>query len=148
MIRYALAGLLLLLAACTSPNHAANLPGEAESKSFTAGGIEMYGKEGRLGFAPQGDSDLSRGGHFLLYFWGKPEELADTYSLVGEHVETGLRRELYPDWEVSRAHNPAGADAHSGAKFTLDEDGQHKGKWRLEIYMGEKFFDSIEVEAR
>ncbi|RCW39609.1 hypothetical protein [Paenibacillus prosopidis] len=146
MFKYILVGLIFLMTACTSPNKT-DESGWELSGTFEAGGIKMYGKEGRLGFVPQGNSNISKGGHFIIYFWGKPEELADTYTLIGEHKETGVKETLYPEWEVSRPENQVGADARSGAKFILDQEGNKKGKWRLEIYMGDKYFDSIVVEA-
>lgn len=139
--------LVIVVTACNSLDKPDNLSEWELSKTFEADGIEMYGKKGRLGFAPQGNSDISKGGHFVIYFWGKPEELADKYRLVGVHKESGVRETLYPDWKVSKSKNPAGADAQSGAKFILNQEGNKKGKWRLEVYMGDRYFDSIVVEA-
>lgn len=138
-----LMGVFFMLAGCTSQNNPDNEVDWDLSSTFEVGDMTLYGKEGRLGFQPHGNADISVGGHFSIYFWGKEEELADTYSLVGIHKESGARKTLYPDWEVSRSPNLAGADAGSGAKFVLDPEGNKKGKWRLEIYMGDKYFDSI-----
>jgi hypothetical protein len=138
---------IIMLAGCTTQNNTNN---EAEwelSGTFKVGDMTLHGKEGRLGFHPKGNSDITKGGHFFIYFWGKEEELANTYRLVGVHKETGTRVSLYPDWPVSRSPNVEGPDAQSGAKFAMDEDGNKKGKWRLEIYMGDKYFDSIVVET-
>lgn len=147
MVKYMLIGLLFLITACSTEDKNANQSDWELSGTFEAGGIKMYGKEGRLGFAPQGNSNISKGGHFIIYFWGKPEELASTYKLIGVHKETGTTQTLYPEWEVSKSESPVGANAQSGAKFTLDKDGNKKGKWRLEVYMGDRLFDSIVVEA-
>jgi hypothetical protein len=148
VFKYILVGLILfLMTACTSQSKPANPFDWELSKTFEANGIRMYGKEGRLGFVPQGNSDLSKGGHFIIYFWGKPEEIADTYRLIGVHKETGVVETLYPDWVVSNSENPVGADAQSGAKFILDKEGNKKGKWRLDVYLGDEYFESIVVEA-
>ncbi|RED51107.1 DUF4871 domain-containing protein [Cohnella lupini] len=139
MLKYLFLGLLFLITACTSQNKADN-----QTDWFEVGGVKLYGKEGRLGFEPKGEnSNISKGGHFFIYFWGKPEELADKYRLIGVHEETGTITTLYPDWEVSRSENKLGADAQSAAKFGFDK----KGTWRLEVYMGDNYFDSIVVEA-
>lgn len=138
---------LILLDGCTSQNNTNDEADWELSGTFEAGDMTLHGKEGRLGFHPQGNSDISKGGHFIIYFWGNKKELANTYKLIGVHKETGAKETLYPDWEVSSSANLAGADAQSGAKFILDQKGNKKGKWRLEIYMGDKYFDSIVVEA-
>jgi hypothetical protein len=69
--------------------------------------------------------------------------MANTYRLMGVHKETGTTQTLYPDWQVTKSENQFGADAQSGAKYTCDK----KGTWRLEVYMGDKYFDSIVVEV-
>ncbi|AJY76073.1 hypothetical protein [Paenibacillus beijingensis] len=147
MVKYLLIGLIFLLTACSAQDTTDNLPEWELSGTFEAGGVKMYGKKDRLGFVPQGNSDISKGGHFIIYFWGKQEELASTYKLIGVHKETGITQTLYPEWDVSRSKNPVGADAQSGAKFVLDKEGNKKGMWRLEVYMGDRYFDSIVVEA-
>ncbi|MGZ9584421.1 hypothetical protein [Paenibacillus marinisediminis] len=143
MIKYIILGLIFLITACTSQTTTENQSNWEISSTFEIDGVKVHGKKDRLIFAPQGESDISKGGHFLIYFWGKPDEIANTYSLIGIHKDTGTKKELYPNWEVSRAENKLGADAGSGAKFILDK----KGLWRLEVYMGDKYFDSIVVEA-
>ncbi|MBW7458255.1 hypothetical protein ACFOLF_34435 [Paenibacillus sepulcri] len=139
-----LVGLMILITACSASNYDREWE---PSGTFEAGGLTMYGKENRLGFVPRGNSVISKGGHFTIYFWGKPEEIADTFKLMGVHQKTGAIETLYSDWEVTRTENKVGADAQGGVKFNLDQDGTKKGKWRLEVYMGDTYFDSIVVEA-
>ena len=142
LIKYLFLGFIFLMTACTDQNNTDNQTNWQLSRTFEVDGIKVYGKEDRLVFMPRGESDISKGGHFSIYFWGKPEEIADKYKLIGI-PDSGTKQTLYPDWEVSRTENELGADAQSGAKYILDK----KGMWRLEVYMGDDYFDSVVVKA-
>lgn len=118
--------------------------------TFQAGDLTLYGKYGRFGIiklAGPGDG-FGTAGHYQVFFGGKREEFASKkYKLLAIHKETGEKQQLY-EWAIdpylNEDVNKAGAIAQSGGKYGFSKS----GLWRLEMYVGDNFFDSIVVEVK
>lgn len=140
--------LLLIITGCGTEKADTDAKEWSVSPAFKAGARTLYGNEGKFGILRENGEgnnlfNVGLGRLYGLYFWGNPEQLKGKYKLVGIHKETNEKVQLY-EWDIQKGQNPAQSDAFSGGKFGLNQP----GLWRLDVYIGDKFFDSIVVEVK
>jgi hypothetical protein len=145
----AIAASVVILLFIWGSNHNSDRSSWVLSSYYTVNGLELLGEKNRIGLysasgAALGRDGFGNGGHVLLYFWGESNELANNYRIEGLHKESGESQILYESAVIKADNNPAGADAHSGAKFGLSRS----GLWKLDVYMDSDYFDSVVVEVR
>jgi len=115
------------------------------SPLFQSGTYTMIGQEGRLGFIYD-DSEVDRfypnkKQKYMWHFWGKPEELQGSLTIMGTSKETEEKITVIAANSIGSPNN--GADGHTPSLMSLPSP----GLWRLDAYIGKKHFGSIIVEV-
>lgn len=123
-----------------------------ESESFQTGNYPVRGVEGRLAV-----DDLpfvaGENEHYIMYFWGETQELLNgPVKIEALHESTGDVEKAIVNyagtsdeeksWDIN-ALSVGDEMGHMPVTLSLP----YEGLWRLDIYIGEEYFESIIVEA-
>ena len=112
------------------------------SPTFQSDGIQMRGIPHRLAVI---DTPFQAGQEqkHMLHFWGKLDEVTGKLTVIAEQKDTGKTVSLLHNSYIIPAVPNNGADNHLPLSVTLPS----QGLWRLNVYIGDRFFDSIFVNA-
>lgn len=116
------------------------------SPMFKSGAYMMIGQPGRIGFIYD-DQEVSRfylqkEQKYMWHYWGTKEELQGPLRIMATSKETGEQITVL-EAAMGPAGSNNGADAHHPSLMSLPSP----GLWRLDVYMAEKYFDSVVVEV-
>ncbi|MFD1953003.1 hypothetical protein ACFSL6_02130 [Paenibacillus thailandensis] len=105
----------------------------------------MIGEEGKLGFIYDDTEAVKfysgQSQKYMWHFWGEAEQLQGyPLQVIGTKKETGEQITVFKASALGGAIN--GADAHHPSVMALPS----AGLWRLDAYIGEKFYGSVVVE--
>lgn len=136
---------LATISACNNQNEISH--DWKESKIFESGNYKMIGTEGRVGFIYDKENlPLVEGqaNKFMWHFWGDKEQLEKKLKVVGTHRESNEEVMIIPETSSVLRISP-----HNGADVSLPSNMEFKksGMWKLDVYLGNKLFDSIYVNV-
>jgi hypothetical protein len=130
------------------------------SPFFRSGTYDLQGVQGKIGLL--GGFKAGNANKYMWHFWGTKDELFrdKTFRVVGLHYESGykstaLRRDgssikdqyvaiPVEDIQGGLGGSINGADAHMVCTMELPKP----GLWRLDVYIGEHLFGSINVDVQ
>ncbi|NMO97099.1 hypothetical protein [Paenibacillus lemnae] len=137
--------LMFVLTSCSGEN-GVELEGEHVQRvnaTFTSGQYEMLGQERKLGIIYDG-SEVSRfylgkTQKYMWYLWGDSKEFQGTFKVIASHQDNDEKLEVVKKSSIGGPLN--GADAHIPSQISLPAEGQ----WRLDAYVNDVLFGSIDV---
>lgn len=118
-------------------------------------GLEMHGIQGKIGILGPSFS-AGNGNKYMWHFWGDRKVLdSGKVKIVAVNKEKGEKvPALVQDagtsaerkvWEYDGVWGPNnGADGHMPSNMSLPSP----GIWRLDVYLGDKLFESVFVEVQ
>lgn len=120
------------------------------SPTFTVGNFTFVGVEGKVGIL--GPKIVAgQENKYMWHFWGKNDELfnkpfrvevielktGEKHPVLLEHMGTPDEIHVWEYPYLAGPNNGANAHSPSGMKFLA------AGKWKLDIFLGNAFFESI-----
>jgi hypothetical protein len=137
--------LFLVLTGCNTEKLSSENTEWKVSAMFKSGAYTMIGEKDRLGFIYD-DSEVTRfypnkKQKYMWHFWGEPDELIGKVKIIGTSKETGREITVLEAGGLAGPNN--GADAHMPSTMSLPTS----GLWRLNAYIGEKYFGSVVMKV-
>jgi signal peptidase I len=121
------------------------------SPTFQSGNYRMQGVQGKLGIIAD-SFKVATPNKYMWHFWGTKEALSGSFRVEAVQVNNGQKKSVLMEnnnlvWEYTGGLSVGslnGADASCPSTMMLGD----AGLWRLDAFIGGKFFGSIFVEVK
>jgi len=113
------------------------------SPTFQSDGLQMRGIQNRVAIIDT-PFEVGQKNENMLHFWGKLDEITGKLTVIAEHKDTRENIAVLQKIYIIPAAPIHGADNHIPFSITFPTP----GLWKLNVYMGDRYFDHIILEAK